>query len=160
MSALFDLSMQDSRLGLTVSCEYPFSLLYSLSIHPITPVFCVSCMNTVSMPSVWVFVCVLLPRDPDDLAPFHVASLVSQRCYFILSGLCPHTDKGPLVDISSATPSYYPRPVGWHIVTYTLILSRVHWLTSCQPRPHTIPGSLVDISSAMPSYIQGSLASV
>jgi hypothetical protein len=100
-SVLFDVSLQDSRLGLGVFREHPSFLLHSLSIHPITPVLCVSCVNSVSMPSC----CSLgiygraLPRDPDDSGSFYVVSSVAH-----------------------ATPSLSTQGlVGWHVICHALI---------------------------------------
>ena len=54
-----------------------------------------------------------------------------------------------------SVPSYRQGPVGWHIVSHTLILSRACWLTYRHLHPHIIQGPLVDILSAMPSYHPG-----
>ena len=69
--------------------------------------------------------------------------------------LCPPSSQGLLAGISPATPSYYPGFVGWHLVSHTLILSRVRWSAPRRPRPHTISGSLAGISSATSSYYLG-----
>jgi hypothetical protein len=182
------ISMQDSRLGfmLVVFGEYPlFSLLYSLSIHPITPVLCVCawtwihCNNFAGSSVNRIYPKMVSSARRPMRGPFYGLFNGRPRLCFI----CPFTfiflgfslahqsTVGPLVGrptfthprvhwlahllVSHALILSYPGFVGWHIVNHALILSRVRWLTHRQPHPPTIQGSLVDTSSTTPSYYPG-----